>query len=180
MGVPITNVHQWNNTLYFSDAVSKVIGNHTLKFGGQFHDDQVNENPNATFNGTFYRSGNRNRLGVRRLSLGFPSNYTQTTGQRFYLRNRYGAAFVEDSWRIRPNLTLNIGLRWDLIQPWSEKYDNIQTVVPGEQSVVFPTRRWDWWFPEIREFLPLCHHRSFTTSLPDWLGVFSPGLKTDS
>ena len=34
MGVPITNVDQWNNTLYLSDTVSKVVGTHTLKFGG--------------------------------------------------------------------------------------------------------------------------------------------------
>jgi hypothetical protein len=29
-------------------------------------------------------------------------------------------------------------LRWDLIEPWSEKYNNIQTIVPGEQSVLYP------------------------------------------
>ena len=37
MGVPITNVNQWNNTLYLSDTVSKVFGAHTLKIGGQFY-----------------------------------------------------------------------------------------------------------------------------------------------
>ncbi len=37
MGVPITNTFQWNNTLYLSDALSRVIGTHTLKFGAQFH-----------------------------------------------------------------------------------------------------------------------------------------------
>ena len=48
------------------------------------------------------------------------------------------AAFVEDSWQARPNLTLNYGLRWDLIKPWSDKYNNLQTIVPGEQSVLYP------------------------------------------
>src|SRR6202789_2848545 len=47
MGVPITNEAQVNNTLYLSDTVSKLIGSHTLKVGGQFHWDQVNDNPNA-------------------------------------------------------------------------------------------------------------------------------------
>ncbi len=138
MGVPITNVDQWNNTLYLSDSISKVIGTHTLKFGGQFHNDQVNENPNATFNGTFNIDGTETGNPFADFLLGFPSNFTQTTGQHFYLRNHYAAAFVEDSWRIRPNLTMNYGLRWDLIEPWSEKYGNIQTVVPGEQSVLYP------------------------------------------
>ena len=129
---------QWNNTLYLSDTLSKVIGTHTFKFGGQFHDDQVNENPNATFNGTFNIDGTETGNPFADFLLGFPSNFTQTTGQRFYLRNRYVAAFVEDSWRARTNLTLNFGVRWDLIMPWSEKYNNIQTIVPGEQSVLYP------------------------------------------
>src|SRR6202020_2014482 len=35
MGVPVANLDQWNYTLYVSDTVSKVVGAHTLKFGGQ-------------------------------------------------------------------------------------------------------------------------------------------------
>ena len=138
MGVPVTNVNQWNNTLYLSDAVSKVMGRHTLKFGAQFHSDQVNELPNATFNGTFNINGTETGNPFADFLLGFPSNFTQSSGQSFYLRNRYVGAFAEDSWRVRPNLTLNFGLRWDLIRPWSEKYNNIQTIVPGEQSALFP------------------------------------------
>lgn len=138
MGVPTTNVDQWNNTLYLGDSVSKVVGAHTLKFGGQFHADQVNERPNATFNGTFNISGTQTGSAFADFLLGFPSNFTQTSGQSFYLRNRYAGAFIEGSWRVRSNLTLNPGLRWDLIMPWWEKYNQIQTVVPGEQSVLYP------------------------------------------
>lgn len=138
MGVPITNVDQWNNTLYLSNTISKVVGTHSLKFGGQFHLDQVNENPNATFNGTFNIDGTESGSPFADFLLGFPSNFTQSTGQRFYLRNHYVSAFAEDSWRARSSLTLNFGLRWDLIEPWSEKYNNIQTVVPGEQSILYP------------------------------------------
>lgn len=138
MGVPIANLDQWNNTVYLSNAVSKVIGKHTLKFGGQLHYDQVNEAPNATFNGTFNIDGTETGSAFADFLLGFPSNYTQTSGQHFYLRNRYGAAFAEDSWRAGSNLTLNLGVRWDLIMPWWEKYNQVQTIVPGEQSVLYP------------------------------------------
>jgi hypothetical protein len=138
MGVPITNVDQWNNTLYLGNALSKVVGSHTLKFGGQFHVDQVNEHPNATFNGTFSILGTETGSAFADFLLGVPSDFTQSTGQPFYLRNRYAGAFLEDSWRTRSDLTLNLGLRWDLITPWWEKDNNLQTVVPGEQSVLFP------------------------------------------
>jgi len=140
MGVPVTNTNQWNNTLYGSDALSKVVGNHSIKFGGEFHLDQVNEHPNATFNGTFNFANQNSETGsaFANFLLGVPSQYTQSTGQPFYLRNRYVGAFGEDSWRVRSGLTFNYGVRWDVIRPWSEKYNNIQTVVPGAQSVLYP------------------------------------------
>ncbi len=129
MGVPITNLKQWNTTLYFNDSISKVLGLHTLRFGFQFHYDQVNEDPNATFNGTFNITGTETGNPFADFLLGFPSNYTQTSGRR---------GFIQDSWRARPNLTLNYGLRWDLIRPWSEKFNNIQTIIPGAQSSLYP------------------------------------------
>ncbi|MFY9978598.1 MAG: carboxypeptidase regulatory-like domain-containing protein [Candidatus Sulfotelmatobacter sp.] len=138
MGVPITNETQINNTLYLSDTFSKVMGTHTLKFGGQFHWDQVNEHPNATFNGTFNIDGTETGSAFADFLIGVPSNFTQSSGQPFYLRNRYAGLFAQDSWRARSDLTINAGLRWDYIMPFWEKYNNIQTVVPGRQSVLYP------------------------------------------
>ena len=49
------------------------------------------------------------------------------------------AGFAQDSWRVRPNLTLNFGVRWDLMQYWSEKYNQIPAFILGQQSQVYPT-----------------------------------------
>jgi hypothetical protein len=138
MGVPITNETQINNTLYLSNTLSKVIGTHTLKFGGQFHWDQVNEHPNATFNGTFNIDGTETGSAFADFLIGVPSNFTQSSGQPFYLRNRYAGLFAQDNWRARSDLTINVGLRWDYIMPFWEKYNNIQTIIPGRQSVLYP------------------------------------------
>jgi hypothetical protein len=138
MGVPITNETQVNNTLYLSDTISKVMGTHTLKFGGQFHLDQVNEHPNATFNGTFNIDGTETGSAFADFLIGVPSNFTQSSGQPFYLRNRYAGWFVQDTWRARNGLTLNFGLRWDYIMPFWEKYNQVQTIIPGRQSVLYP------------------------------------------
>jgi hypothetical protein len=138
MGVPITNMTQVNNTFYVSDNFSKVLGAHTLKVGVQFHKDQVNEHPNATFNGTFNINGTETGSPYADLLLGTPSNFTQSSGQPFYLRNHYVGFFGQDSWRISSSLTLNAGLRWDIIQPWSEKNHQLQTYIPGQQSVLYP------------------------------------------
>lgn len=138
MGVPINNEAQINNTVYLSDTFSKVMGAHTLKLGGQFHWDQVNEHPNATFNGTFNIDGTETGSAFADFLIGVPSNFTQSSGQPFYLRNRYAGLFVQDSWRVRSDLTINAGLRWDYIMPFWEKYNNIQTIIPGRQSVLYP------------------------------------------
>jgi hypothetical protein len=138
MGVPVTNDTQVNNTLYFSDAFSKAVGAHTLKFGGQFHFDQVNEHPNATFNGTFNIDGTETGNAFADFLIGVPSNFTQSSGQPFYLRDRYAGLFAEDSLRIRHDVTLNFGLRWEYIMPFWEKHNQIQTIIPGRQSVLYP------------------------------------------
>jgi hypothetical protein len=138
MGVPITNETQINDTYYASDGLSRVVGAHTLKVGGQFHIDQVNEHPNATFNGTFNINGTETGDPYADFLIGVPSNFTQSSGQPFYLRNRYLGAYGQDSWRARSDLTINAGLRWDVIMPFWEKYNQIQTYIPGAESTLYP------------------------------------------
>ena len=53
----------------------------------------------------------------------------------------------QDSFRVRPNLTLNLGLRWDVNQPWYDTQDKIETIVPGLQSTQFPTAPKGWVVP---------------------------------
>jgi hypothetical protein len=138
MGVPITNETQVNNTYYLSDGLTRVIGSHTVKLGGQFHIDQINEHPNATFNGTFNINGTETGSPYADFLLGTPSNFTQSSGQPFYLRNRYAGLYAQDTWRARSDLTINAGLRWDVIMPFWEKYNQIQTYVAGPESTLYP------------------------------------------
>ena len=138
MGVTITGVNQTGDTLHLSDSVSKVFGSHTLKFGGQYQFQQVRLEPNATFNGTFTFAGTETGSDFADFLLGVPSNYIQSSGGVFYLRNQYGGVFTQDSWRVRSNITFNYGVRWDIMAPWYEKDNQIQTIVPGEQSKVYP------------------------------------------
>jgi hypothetical protein len=141
IGVDITGLVQRNNTFQWTDTFTRVIGTHTIKIGGGFHFDQINTNPDATNNGTF--SFNGSQLGstgsdFADFLLGLPFNYTQGQGTTFYTRNKYVGFFAQDSWRVNSNLTLNYGVRWDRISPWSEKNNQLQALVPGAQSVVYP------------------------------------------
>jgi len=138
-GTPITNLTQANNSFAWSDHLSRVWGNHSIKAGVQVSLEQVNVNPNATFNGSFLFSGSETGSDFADFLIGVASNYNQADSGPYYGRHKYAAGFVQDSWRVRPNLTVNFGVRWDLMQYWSEKYNQIPTFNPGEQSRVYPT-----------------------------------------
>jgi hypothetical protein len=138
MGVPITNMTQINDTYYLSDGLSRVIGAHTLKAGAQIHIDQVNDYPNGTFNGTFNINGTETGDPFADLLLGVASNFTQSSGSPLYLRNHYEGIYGQDSWRARNDLTINAGLRWDVIMPFWEKYNQIQTWIPNATSTLYP------------------------------------------
>jgi Carboxypeptidase regulatory-like domain/TonB dependent receptor len=138
IGTNTNELHQVENTFQWLDNFSKVVGTHTLKFGGEFHYDQVNVNAIAQFNGSFLFFGTETGSDFADFLLGVPSQYNQSQLQPFYGRNKFVGLFAQDSWRIKPNLTLNYGLRWDRIQPWYEKYNQIATFIPGAQSLVFP------------------------------------------
>jgi hypothetical protein len=137
-GAAANELIQANNTYQVSDTFSKVLGNHTVKFGGETHIDQINANPIAQFNGSFVFSGTETGVDFADFLIGVPSQYNQSQLNPFYARNKYVGVFGQDSWHARSNLTVNYGLRWDRIAPWSEKYNQISTFVPGAQSVVFP------------------------------------------
>ena len=117
-----------------------MLGNHTLKAGVSGSFEQVNVNPNPTFNGSFLFSGSETGLDFADFLIGVASNYNQADSQAYYLRHKYAGGYAQDSWRIRPNLTLNYGVRWELMEYWSEKYNQIPTFIPGEQSKVYPRR----------------------------------------
>jgi hypothetical protein len=55
--------------------------------------------------------------------------------------------YAQDSFRVKPNLTFNYGLRWEASMPWYDTEDKIETLVPGVQSVQFPTAPLGWLVP---------------------------------
>ena len=84
-GVDTTGLNEANNTFQSSDNFSKVMGTHIFKVGAGFHLDQVNINPDATFNGAFSFTGAETGSDFADFLLGIPSSYAQGDSLAFYL-----------------------------------------------------------------------------------------------
>jgi len=134
-------VAQINNTFDVSDSISKARGNQTLKAGVEFIWYKVKQNPDLVANGTFsfFGSGNQSTgNGFADFLLGLPDFYSQQSSPAFYESATNGGIFAQDSWRVRPNITINYGLRWDYITPWAEEHHQTTTFVQGVESATFP------------------------------------------
>ncbi|HLZ43242.1 MAG TPA: TonB-dependent receptor [Candidatus Sulfotelmatobacter sp.] len=134
---------QVGNSFQFADNFTKVSGNHTYKFGVDLRRQQFNQFYYYNVNGTFsYYGGGPNDVGAGNLYpnylLGLPDQFGQGSGQVEYVRNTGLYLFAQDSWKIKPNLTLNYGLRWELDTPLADKAQHVQTFRPGQTSTIFP------------------------------------------
>ena len=143
---PVVNIGGFSSlgragdTLNFSDtwsvggSLSKVIGQHTLKFGGDAR-NMFNNQANPSGFGTFNFAVNETRAnpqvaatnsgdGLASMLLGYPNSLSSgyvnqsTQGQRYY------SLFIHDDWRVTSNLTLNMGLRWDYESPITDRFDH--------------------------------------------------------
>jgi len=147
IGVPSDSVSQFNNTFQWQDNFSKVIGTHSLRFGGQFHYDQINERNYFGQNGAFGFFGGETGSDFADFLLGAPNSFIQASHQILDSRTKYAALFLQDSWRVKSSLTFNYGLRWEMSQPWYDTQNKTGTIIPGVQSVVFPTAPKGWLVP---------------------------------
>jgi hypothetical protein len=138
---------QYNNTYQAAESFSKVWSRHSVKIGGEYRYYQVNLRNINVPNGNFGFSGYETGSDFADYLLGAASSFVQSSQQALDARAKYFGAFVQDSFRASSSLTLNFGLRWDVNTPWYDTQNRLQTIIPGEQSVVFPTAPRGWVFP---------------------------------
>ncbi len=138
IGVPQVSTRQFNNSFQWLDNFSRVIGTHSLRFGGQFHYDQINERNLAAENGQYLFTGGETGIDFADFLLGAPDSLTQASPQILDSRSKYYGLFAQDSWRVTSNLVFNYGLRWEASMPWYDTQNKIETIIPGKQSVKFP------------------------------------------
>jgi hypothetical protein len=122
--------NNWNQ----SASLTWIHGTHTLKFGGQFRIQQLNDvqvdnsSGSYTFNAAFtgldpLRSSSTSGNDTASFLLGLPASGNMGLGQRLALERRYAAFFVQDDWKVTRKLTLNLGFRQDIELASTERFN---------------------------------------------------------
>ncbi|MBZ5597699.1 MAG: TonB-dependent receptor [Acidobacteriia bacterium] len=146
-------------TFQFQDTVSFNHGNHNLKFGADLRWIRNNFAFDYFNNGSFFFGDFGNFTGStadNNISFGdtladfvggFYDNYFQFSSAKYGIRTHSLYFFGQDSWKVLPRLTLDLGLRYEYNSPQIDPHDNIIGFFPGTQSTVFPDAPPDLLYP---------------------------------
>ena len=138
-------IPQVGNTFQWTDNLTKTIGNHTAKFGIDVRRQRFDQTLYFNVNGWDLLFGaTANDFGfddlIPNYLIGTNDQYVQGAAQREAVRSTSVYLFGQDSWKIKPNITLNYGLRWELNTPLTDVGHKVQTFRPGQADTVYPCR----------------------------------------
>jgi hypothetical protein len=128
-------------TFHWQDNVSWSKGNHSLKFGADIRRIRNNFNFDYYTNGSFDFANYQNPFtgdGLADFVGGFPDNYFQFSNAVYGIRQSSFHFYGQDSWKIFPRFTLDLGLRYEYNTPQYDPHNEIIGFFPGQQSTVFP------------------------------------------
>ena len=134
---------QTGNTFQFNDNYSKIIGKHSFKFGGDIRYQKFDQKLYFNVNGEYiFGPGGTNDTGAvdpfANYLLGLPNSYSQGSANTEFVRSTSVYLFAQDSWKIKSNVTLNYGLRWETNTPLTDIGQKVQRFNPGQNSTIFP------------------------------------------
>lgn len=140
-----STIHNATDDDRISGSLTKFIGNHTLKFGGEYLRATFNYVQNNISSGDYsfspgFTSQNPitgvGGLGLATFLLGYPSSGSAEIATPLASEQQYPALYINDDWRARPRLTLHLGLRWEDTQPFTERHDRLSYFDPKARNPV--------------------------------------------
>jgi hypothetical protein len=120
------------------DVFSWTTGNHAIKAGGELSYNKTIQDTLLNNYGVFTFNNTVTKNALADFMVGIPSAVTQDAPVNALWNSWYGAAFIQDDFRVLPRMTLNVGLRWDVQTPGTDPLNRFGTYVPGQKSTARP------------------------------------------
>jgi len=137
------NFSQTGNVYQAADTFSKIVGNHTFKFGGEWRNQRLHQLYFYDVSGQFsFYGGGSNDVGFSSLIpnylLGLPDYFSEGSANALDVRSTQFAPFAQDAWKLRSNVMLTYGLRWEWNTPMADASRRIQVFRPGQSTGIYP------------------------------------------
>lgn len=132
-----------DNSYQVADDVDYILGKHQLAFGGEYFKNQLNWLANTLSNGQFTFNGQFTGDPLADFLLGRISSVGRGSPLGpIYMRENIISLYGQDTWRLKPNITLNLGMRWEPLLPEYAKYNqgvvfNRAAYLAGTHTQVF-------------------------------------------
>lgn len=129
-----------NQTLALGDSIVKTYGDHGLRFGGDYRDIRLDSRVDQNARGSFVFTGLFTGFDFGDFLLGLPQQASIQYGaglERF--RARSWDAYLQDDWRPTGTMTVNLGVRYEYVSPYSEAANRLVTLdAPGNFAAAVP------------------------------------------
>jgi hypothetical protein len=134
--------YEVDNTYNYTDTFTWIHGHHTIKTGFNYTPYQNNTVYDFYVTGTYYYygtgGGSYSQNPLADFLMGLPDEYFQAPKAPSNIRTHNVGAFGQDEWKLRKNLSMTVGLRWEYSSPKYDTQGREFSVIPGDQSTRFP------------------------------------------
>lgn len=133
-GNPAQFIQDESDGFAIEPSMTKTIGRHSLHFGGDLRKNTYNFAQSSFGSGLFVWTGGFSGNPTADAVLGYPATDQANEAVKVAATQNYQGYYLGDIWNVNQRLTVNLGVRWEIPGPWTERHDRLTDFEPNAQN----------------------------------------------